>query len=181
MEDTRKGLEEAPSHPAAHLYKQQAPAILAFLYRHTASWEDAEDILVEVFTLSLEQPRFATLNETEQVKWLWKVTRNKVADHYRRFQRRPDLPLKLEIIEAVYEDTDLTPEQSFLQQEEYRDLHALLSTLPKTRQMLLELRFGHGLSSAQIGLVLNKTEGAVRALLARTLKHLRDIHQQIER
>src|SRR5215469_3915576 len=144
MEDKRNGLRDHP-HPAAHLYKQQAPVILAFLYRQTASWEDAEDILVEVFTLSLEQRHFATLSEAEQLKWLWKVARNKVADHYRRLKRRPDVPLDLEIIEAVYENTDLTPEQSFLRKEEYSDLHALLSALPETWQTLLKLRFGHGL------------------------------------
>jgi RNA polymerase sigma factor (sigma-70 family) len=180
MEDKRNGLRDN-THPAMHLYKQQAPAILAFLYKQTASWEDAEDILVEIFTVSLEQRYFSTLNETEQLKWLWKVAHNKVADHFRRFKRHPDLPLDLEIIEAVYEDNNLTPEQSFLRKEEYSDLHAMLRTLPETQQTLLKLRFGHDLSSAQIGLVLNKTEGTVRVLLSRTLKHLRDIYQHIER
>lgn len=180
MEDKRNRLKD-DHHPAAHLYKQQAPAILAFLYRQTASWEDAEDILVEVFTNSLEQPHFATLNKTEQLKWLWKVARNKVADHYRRLKRHPDVPLDLEIIEAVYRDSHLTPEQSFLREEEYSDLRNLLSALPETQQTLLKLRFGHGLSSAQIGLILNKTDGAVRVLLSRTLNHLRGIYQQIER
>ena len=168
-------------HSETLLYQQQAPAILAYLYKQTASWEDAEDLLVEVFLAALEHERFATLGEKDQVSWLWRVTRNKVADYYRRFKRRPSFQLDQEVAEAIYEDDEATPEQSLLQREEYIDLHKVVNTLPKTQQILLELRYGHGLNYTQIAAVLEKKEGAVRAQLSRTLKQLRNIYTSLRR
>lgn len=162
----------------ALLYERQAPAILAYFYRQTASWDDAEDLLVEVFLAALESKRFNEISESEQQLWLWKVTRNKAADHFRRFKRYPGLSLDVEVIEAVIEDTALTPEKSLLRQEEYTDLYAALRTLPQAQRDVLELRFGHELSCGEIATILEKTEGAVRMLLSRTLKHLRGLYKK---
>jgi hypothetical protein len=49
------------------LYEQQAPAILAYFYRQTASWDNAEDLLVEVFLAALEDKRFNEISESEHM------------------------------------------------------------------------------------------------------------------
>jgi RNA polymerase sigma factor (sigma-70 family) len=164
--------------PSALLYKQQAPALLTYFYQRTSSWNDAEDLLVEVFLAALEYERFRELGEREQESWLWRVARNKAADHFRRFQRRPSLPLNLEIVEAAIEDEALTPEQKLLKGEEYAELHTVLKLLSKEQQGILELRFGHDLSYAQIATILQKTESAVRMLLFRTIKQLRGVYKK---
>jgi DNA-directed RNA polymerase specialized sigma24 family protein len=41
---------------------------------------------------------------------------------------------------------------------------------------VLQLRFGSGLRCTEIALVLNKSEGAVRMLLYRTIQTLRDVY-----
>lgn len=174
MKQERTLLERDPS---AHLYERQAPALLTYFYRHIASWDDAEDLLTEVFLAALESQRFWEMDESEQQYWLWKVARNKTADYFRRLKRRPSLPLDLEVIEAVVEDDALTPEQKLLKQEEYADLHVVLKTLPQTQREILELRFGHDLTCGQIAAVLAKTESAVRMLLFRALRHLRGIYK----
>jgi RNA polymerase sigma factor (sigma-70 family) len=166
--------------PHAILYSRYAPSIFAYLYRETSSREDAEDLLLEVFLAVLERANFLTLGEKEQQAWLWKVAHNKVADHYRRFIRRPSVFLK-QGEDLLYDHENLAPEQATLQQEEYAHLRVTLQALPKLQQEVLLLRFGHGLSCAEIASILQKNEAAVRMLLSRTLKHLRVIYKTQER
>jgi RNA polymerase sigma factor (sigma-70 family) len=176
-----KGFTFVGQKPDALLYERQAPALLAYFYRQTASWHDAEDLLVEVFLAALEHERFRDFPESEQERWLWKVARYKAADHFRRFKRQASLPLDVEVIEAVIADPALTPENSLIQQETYAELHTTLKTLPREQQELLELRFGYELSFGQIATVLAKTEGAVRMMLLRTLKQLRAMYKKSAR
>ena len=42
------------------------------------------------------------------------------------------------------------------------------------------LRFAYGLRSAEIAMLLNKSEGAVRAMLSRALKLLRTVYEHEE-
>ncbi|GHO51863.1 RNA polymerase sigma factor [Ktedonobacter robiniae] len=106
----KKGFTVIEQDRSALLYKRQAPAILAYFYRQTAAWDDAEDLLVEVFLSALENQRFRVISEEEQERWLWKVAHNKAADYFRRLKRQASLPLHVETIEAVLADTALTPE-----------------------------------------------------------------------
>src|SRR5579883_2226117 len=76
------------------LYQRYAATIFAYVRQHTATCEDAEDILVETFLAALEAPKFVQLSEKEQVAWLWRVARNKVVDSYRRLNIRRSIPLE---------------------------------------------------------------------------------------
>lgn len=165
--------------PDAVLYQRYAPSIFAYLYRQTTSREDAEDLLLEVFLAVLEQQHFSARGEQEQQVWLWRVTRNKVADYFRRFSRRPSVPLN-RVAETIDENDDVAPEQATLKQEEYAQLHSALHELSELQQEVLLLRFGHGLSCAEIAPVLEKSEAAVRMLLSRTLKLLRGVYLKQE-
>lgn len=162
--------------PAALLYQRHASALLAYINRRLHSREEAEDILLEVFLVVLEQEHFWLLGEKEQQAYLWRVASNKVADHYRRFTRRPSVPL-IQVTDTIYEQDDLAPEQVTLKQEEYAQLHQVLRELPDKQRELLLLRFGHGLTCAEMVPLLQKSEGAIRMLLSRTLKALRAIYK----
>ena len=161
--------------PAAQVYQRYAPAIFAYAYRQIGAREDAEDLLLEVFLASLENEKFWSFSDDEQRAWLWRLARNKVADHFRRFTRQPSVPLK-QVTENIYANDDLAPEQVTLKREEYANLHSLLQGLSEQQQEILLLRFGHGLRCTEIAPVLNKSEGAVRMLLSRTLRLLRTIY-----
>lgn len=157
------------------LYRRHAQALFAFLLQHTASREDAEDLLLEVFLTALEQDSLADLTEKHQLVWLWRVARNKTIDSYRRSARRP--VLALEHVEAqLYYDEALSPEQNALRQEEYRCLHVFLEKLTPLQRDVLRLRFANDLRCAEIAQALGKKESAVRVLLMRTLRFLRRMY-----
>lgn len=158
------------------IYQRYAPALFAYLYRRITSLEDSEDILLEVFQAALERPGFMRLGPAEQEAWLWCVARNKMADHHRKRARRQGIPLEL-VPEEMYEPDRETPETALLRREKYEQLHASIQRLPAIQQEIVRLRFAMGLRSTEIATILNKSEGAVRAALARALKLLRKIYE----
>jgi RNA polymerase sigma factor (sigma-70 family) len=161
----------------AALYDRYAHTIFAYIRLHTISREDAEDLTLEVFTAALEHNDLLRLPEKEQLTWLRRVARNKLVDSYRSANRHPSVQLD-KVAETIYDDERLSPEHVALRQEEYRRLHSAISALPGLQQQVLQLRFGNGLRFADIAILLNKREAAVRQLLSRTLTFLRTIYNQ---
>lgn len=161
----------------ALLYKRYAPGLLTYVRMHVPSPEDAEDLVVDVFLAALEQINFAAFSEKAKQLWLWRVTRNKVIDAYRRAKTRQSVTLDY-VAEGLFEDEMLGPENSALRQEDYMDLYAHLQSLPLLQQQILRMRFGQGLSCAEIATALGKQENAVRVALSRSLNLLRTIYQR---
>ena len=161
----------------ALLYKKYALGMLTYVRMRVPSPEDAEDLVVEVFLAALQHATFARLSEKEQQLWLWRVTRNKVIDVYRRMKTRQNVTLD-HIAEVLFEDENFSPEYSALRQEDYMDLYAHLQSLPPLQQQILRMRFGQGLSCSEIATALGKQENLVRVTLSRSLNLLRKIYQR---
>src|SRR5690349_10733011 len=99
----RQGQKGMDDDAAAESYRRHAPSLLAYLRMHTSSWEEAEDVLVEVFSAALEKENFSTFRKDEQCSWLWRVARNKIIDDFRSDQRRQIVPLE-ERAESTFDD-----------------------------------------------------------------------------
>src|SRR5437660_10837268 len=137
------------NHEMALLYRKYAPGLLSYVRLRVPSPEDAEDLVVEVFLAALQHATFATLSENAKQLWLWRVTRNKVIDAYRRAQTRRSVILD-HVAEGLFEDEMLSPENSALRQEDYMNLYAHMQSLPLLEQQILRMRIGQGLSCAEI-------------------------------
>ncbi len=161
----------------ALLYRKYAPGLLAYARMRVPSPEDAEDLVVEVFLAALENAKFTVLSEKAQQLWLWRVTRNKVIDAYRKAKTRQSVTLN-HVAEGLFEDEMFSPEYSALRQEDYMDLSVHLQSLPPLQQEILRLRFGQDLSCSEIATTLGKQENVVRVTLSRSLNLLRKIYQR---
>jgi len=159
------------------LYQRYAPMLLVYLHRRTSSWEDAEDLLLEVFVAALEREQMQALPEGEQFAWLQGVAEHKLIDFYRRSARRPTIPLD-GVVEALESDERLAPEQVALRHEAQTQLQAALQQLPTLHQEVVRLRFVHGLRCAEIATLLGKREGTVRVLLLRAVRLLRTRYEE---
>ena len=169
--ESRKALAEA-------LFQRYAPTIFAFLLQQTTSREDAEDILLEVFTAALEQhQQLGQFSEERQRLWLWRIARNKLIDAYRRNQRRPSVSVE-QVLDDLFADSTEAPEHELLRWEEYAELHSALQSLPLLQQRVLKLRFVNGLRSSEIASLVGKSDIAVRAMLSRTLNQLRQLYRE---
>lgn len=160
----------------ALLYRKYAPELLRYACLHLSVPQDAEDLVVDVFLAALEQAKFAAFSESAQRAWLWRVTRNKVIDAYRRTKTRHVVPLD-QMAEDLVETERLSPEYEVLQQEDYRELFLHLQGLPAFQQAILRLRFGQELTCGEIATTLGKQENAVRVTLSRTLNRLRSSYR----
>jgi RNA polymerase sigma-70 factor, ECF subfamily len=170
----RMMLDDTPGESTA-LYQRYAPALFAYLLKQTASREDAEDLLLEVFLAAMERGNLTNLEAAEQRAWLWAVAHHKAVDHFRRLARHPSVELRL-FAETLYDDEQLEPEHAVLRREALAELVKALEALPARQQEILLLRFGHGLASDEIAALLKKRESALRVLLSRTLKRLRTLY-----
>ncbi|HLW02271.1 MAG TPA: RNA polymerase sigma factor [Ktedonobacterales bacterium] len=164
------GMDESP---AAALYRQHGPLIFAWLLKQAHSWEDAEDLLLEVFLAAFERNRLLAVPEEKRLAWLLSVAQHKLVDYYRLSGRRPQVPLDA-LAETLEEDEARAPEAVALRHERNADLRAALQALPQTQREVVQLRFGEGLRCTEIATVLGKREGAVRILLWRALTFLRE-------
>src|SRR5437879_3700397 len=85
---------------ASALYDRHASSILACARRYTPSWEDAEDVTLEVFTAVLEQANLSAPTERQQLVWLRRVAHNKPVGRYRRSIHISVIPLE-QVVETV--------------------------------------------------------------------------------
>ncbi len=158
------------------LYDQHAAVILAYARSHTASWQDAEDLTLEVFLRALEHDNLSWLTDTQQLAWLCRVAHNKLVDSYRRPVQPSTVPLE-EALEQACRDEGLTPEKLVLRREELASLAQAVGTLSLEQQRVLQLRFGEGLRFAEIAVLVKKREAAVRKMCSRSLAQLRRTYE----
>lgn len=164
-------------HAGVALYERYAASIFAYARLHTCSWEDAEDLTFEVFVAALERNSLATLTEKQRFAWLRRVAHNKLVDRYRRSLHLSLLPLE-QVIETVCTEEKLSPEQLIVRREDMERLYTAIGQLSELQQQVLQLRVGDGLRFANIAVLLEKREAAVRQIYSRTLKLLRAIYEQ---
>jgi len=91
------------------LYRKHAAGLLTYVRMRITSEEDAEDLVVEVFVAAIENAKFAALSEKEKQLWLWRVTRNKVIDAYRRAKTRQNVTLE-QGADGLFADEMVGPE-----------------------------------------------------------------------
>ncbi|MBV9603521.1 MAG: sigma-70 family RNA polymerase sigma factor [Solirubrobacterales bacterium] len=146
------------------LYERYFDRVLGYARLRIRDPATCEDVTSRVFTTALEQiHRFR--GEGSFAAWLFQIARNTVRDAQRQ---RPTEPLA--------EDrpaTDPTPEESVLERERARHLHALIRLLRPEQQHLLALRYGAGLPYEEIGLMLGSAPATVRVRMHRILEELR--------
>jgi len=159
------------------LYTDFAPTILVYLCERVSNTQDAEDLLLEVFLAAFNSDLLLALPARQQLAWLRRVARNKVIDRYRHLARLAFVPLDQARGTA---DEQLTPQQLVERRQAYERLLRVIEQLPPIQQELLRLRYSHDLRLTQIAERFGKSEGTVRKLLTRTLRHLRQLYEQSE-
>jgi RNA polymerase sigma factor (sigma-70 family) len=159
------------------LYALHAPAILAYVRLSIPSRETAEDIVIDVFLSALEHPYLLARDPNIQRAWLRKVAYHKIVDHHRQHMRRPSISLE-NVTDTLYQEENLSPEQSALLHEEYEHIVAIMHNLPQFQQQIVHLRLVYGLRCTEIASILHKKESTVRTALARALNAIRTAYKQ---
>jgi RNA polymerase sigma-70 factor, ECF subfamily len=153
------------------LYERYLTVIYNYVYYRLHNVHEAEDLTAKVFYQALTHLDRYTSQGVPFGAWLFRIAHNLVANWYRDSQRRRTYSLDA----AQWEPAGPGPELEgrAVAKEEERELRSVLAKLSPDRQHLIVLKYVEGLSNAEIGTIMGRTEGAVKALLHRTLLALR--------
>ena len=166
-------------HALGQLYDTYRDRVARFATGRLGDPEKAEDVTSETFEAvcrNLGSYRAGTDFEA----WLFTIAHRRVADHFRRRYRRQELALdeatspadggqaRPGTLPAV-----AGPEEAVLAAERRAEVAGAFRRLRPDQQEVLALRVLGGLSAAQVGEVLGKSEGAVRVAQHRALQSLR--------
>jgi RNA polymerase sigma factor, sigma-70 family len=149
------------------IYDRLAARVYRFALFRVGSRADAEDLMQRTFLKMIESlPRYQQRGVPFEA-WFFRLARNTVIDHLRG--RRAHQPL-----ETLPElDHGPGPDESVELALQFRRLEDALGELTPVQQEVIGYRFMAGLTAREIGLVIGKREGSVRALQFRALEALR--------
>ncbi len=163
------------------LFDQHVQRITAFMHGRRAP--DPDDLVNEVFIGAFRGIRGFRGDERAFRAWLFRIARNKIIDAARRSDRRPSLRLVGDTVDLVERErdarslTDRSSGQASTEDEVVRRLGLervwfLLDQVTGEQRDVLLLRIIGDLTIEQIALVLDKPQGAVKALQRRGLRRL---------
>jgi RNA polymerase sigma factor (sigma-70 family) len=159
-------VSSAQRNPAefAALYDRYYRHIYHYLYSRVGNAAEAEELTAQTFLSALETiPRYR--HRGYFAAWLFTIARNKARDFYRiRVSTTPldeDNPDKSGDLLSQVIETD-----------QVEQLAGLIRKLEEDEKELLRLRYGAGLSFAEIGVCLGRKEDTVKKTVYRLLAHL---------
>jgi RNA polymerase sigma-70 factor, ECF subfamily len=179
VRDARAG----DTHALGRLYDTYRDRVARFATGRLGDAEKAEDVTSETFEAVLRNLGSYRAG-TDFEAWLFTIAHRRVADHFRRRARRRELQLD-ETLDPTHRGGRHTPsgalpavagpEEAVLAAERRAELAGAFRRLRADQQEVLALRVLGGLSAAQVGEVLGKSEGAVRVAQHRALVSLREL------
>jgi RNA polymerase sigma-70 factor (ECF subfamily) len=161
---------QAQAEPAAfgELYQRHCERVYRYHLVHTGDVNDAQDLTTQTFMAALEG--LSSYRGTGSFgAWLLGIARHKMALHFRR--RRPELPLENA---AALADPGPSPEASTGRRLQVAQVTKALHRLSPDRAEALLLCLFADLTAREAGQVMGKSEAAVKMLVLRGLRDLRE-------
>lgn len=162
----------ASGDPAAigSLYDLYAPKIHSYIYHRVSDITIAEDLTGQVFLRMIESVQGGKGWRTSFSGWLYRIAHNLVIDQYRKRSQ------------ATFSDIEDSPHIPAPDNDPYQvaadnlDSEALIraiNTLTEEQAQVITLRFLESYSIAEVAQILDKTEGAIKALQYRGVASMR--------
>lgn len=169
-----EAVRAAQADPAAFgvLYRRYLDRVYAYAFYQLGDHHDAEDASERIFLAALRAlPGFREQGASFRA-WLFRIAHNTIANAHRsRARARPE---RLERLPEAQQSPapDADPAGLVATADELREVLRAVAELPEERRHVILLRFVDGLSSREIGEVLDRSPGAARVLLHRALREL---------
>lgn len=159
------------------IYDKNIERIYRFIFLKVNSQEIAEDLTSETFLRGWEvykksqNPKFKTQNEIKNIRaFLYRIARNLVTDYYREKG-------KAQIISAErvsVADPRINLEEKAIIESDLDTIKLALTNLNSDYQDVIIWYYIDQFSISEISQILNKSEGAIRVILHRALKALKN-------
>jgi len=171
-QDDKKWVEAAKKDPSAfsELYERYVDRIYNYIYYRVSNVHDAEDLTSRTFYRALSHLQAYKDRGIPFSAWLYRIAHNLIVNWHRDRGRRPVVALDGLVLKSRLSEC---PEDVAEYQDDTRLLREGMRKLDPIRQELLVLKFSQGLSNAEIGEIMGRSEGAIKSLYHRTLLALR--------
>ncbi len=154
------------------LYDRYEAKIYGYIYRRTGDQILAEDLTAQVFLKMLESIRDQKAWRSSFSGWLYRIAHNLVVDTYRRKGRHGAVDLE-DVPQTAAESQN--PEETVEQTLDAERLRSAIRRLTDEQAEVVSLRFLEGYSIAEVAGMMNRTEGAIKALQYRAVATLRTL------
>ena len=151
------------------LYDEYSLTVYRYIYARVSSSALAEDLTSETFVRALRALDSFRWQGRDFGAWLVTIARNLITDHYKSGR------VRLEVVTDEIETHDRQtegPEIDVLAAATAEVLRDAVAGLPDEQRDCLTMRFFAGLSIAETAKALEKSEGAVKQLQLRAVRHL---------
>ncbi|MGC9469701.1 MAG: RNA polymerase sigma factor [Anaerolineae bacterium] len=177
-EEERELISRAKADPEAfgELYERYVSQIYNYHYRHTSSQVEAEDLTSRTFYRALRSLQGYRETGAPFQAWLFRIAHNLLVNWYRDHDKPETVSIDAEDW-LTLASRATSPEAWMATRELQGALLEVIDALPEDRKTLLILKFVEQMTNAEIGQVLGRTEGAIKALYHRTLISLRQAMQ----
>ncbi|PCI32490.1 MAG: hypothetical protein COB54_07040 [Alphaproteobacteria bacterium] len=140
--------------------------------------KDSEDVVQEVFLSVWKKSTSWQEGGAKFSTWLYRVSINKAIDFKRKKARTP-IPLDADKINFIQEETSLKsdfplPDDILLKKEAAQEISKIILSLPAKQKTVIHLFYFEEMTVPEIAKDINTTEVAVRSLLKRGKKSLRE-------
>ncbi len=153
------------------LYEKYIDQIYNYIYYRTSNSKDAEDLCSRVFIRALNHIERYEDRGYPFSAWLYRIAHNLVINWYRDHEKAEVISLSDQYPPPTM---DGSVEERIEKEDDREALLRVLADLPEDRKELLILKHVEGLTNSEIGQIMDRTEGAIKALYHRTLESLRD-------
>jgi len=153
----------------ATIYRRYLDRVYGYAFYQLGDHHDAEDVTERIFLAALRAlPDFHDQGSTFRA-WLFRIAHNTIANAHRSRARRRTEPLPDDFQRAA---PNADPAGQVALADELREIRRAVAEMPDERRQVILLRFVDDLSTVEIAEVLDRSPGAVRVLLHRSLREL---------
>lgn len=156
----------------SELYDRYEMKIYNYIYRRTSDQALSEDLTAQVFLKMLEAIHNERAWHSSFSGWLYRIAHNLVIDHYRTRDRQKQISLDET---PNMPDLGASPVRAAEIALDGEALRGAIRRLTDEQAQVISLRFLEGYSFGEIAEIMDKTEGAVKALQHRAVATLRQL------
>ncbi|WP_216210737.1 sigma-70 family RNA polymerase sigma factor [Amycolatopsis aidingensis] len=160
------------------LYDRYVEVVFRYVLFRLGDRDLAEDVTSETFLRALRRITSVSYQGRDVGAWFVTIARNLVLDHVKSSRFRLEI-ITDEVIEGgsaaftgAQQRPQVGPEQQVLNRATQAELFRCIASLGEDQRECIVLRFLQGLSVAETAEIMNRNEGAIKALQHRAVRRL---------
>jgi RNA polymerase sigma factor (sigma-70 family) len=179
-------VEAALTYRLEDTFRKERGRLLGFIRSRIPNWHEAEDVLQDVFSQAVEN-----LNAAQPVDnllaWLYRVTRNRIIDLYRRKESKPLAIDDDWSLDELISDSGIDIEKDFIREQVMEAVLDALEELPENQREVFLRQAVEGRTfreiSEQTGISVNTLLSRKRyaqRFLRKRLEDIKDLIQELK-